>query len=103
MNNLDSMVLSKVPFNIHQPNGGYSHNTQVYNFFNKNLKFIISSREKKKVLRFVKKKGIKRPVFNFRRLRRRTMLRPTQQTRSTSMTFITVANVHFMTYTMLMP
>lgn len=103
MNNLDSMVLSKLPFNVHQPNGGYSHNTQLYNFFNKNLKFIISSREKKRVLRFIKKKSIMQPSFNFKKLKRRVMVRPSQQVRSASMTFITIANRHCMSYTMLMP
>jgi hypothetical protein len=103
MNNLDSVILSKVPFNIYQPNRGYSHNTQLYNFFNRNLKFIISSRIKRKLVRFMKKKHTHKPSFNFSKLRRRIMVRPTAKTRTTSMTFITLANTHFLTHTMLMP
>jgi len=103
MNNLDPMILSKVPYNIYQPNRGYSHNTQLYNFFSKNMKFILSHRIKRQTIRFVKKKKRPRLAFNYRKVKRLTNFRPSIGTRQTSLTFITVAQAHYMTHTMFSP
>jgi len=103
MNNLDPMILSKVSFNLHQPNGGYSHNTQVYNFYRENLKFILAYKNKKLLLRHLKKKNKQKPTFNFTKIKRRVVLRPSLQARTTSLTFISVNNSHFMTHTSIIP
>lgn len=97
------MILSKVSFNLHQPNGGYSHNTQVYNFYRENLKFILAYKNKKLLLRHLKKKNKQKPTFNFTKIKRRVVLRPSLQARTTSLTFISVNNSHFMTHTSIIP
>lgn len=103
MNNLDPMVLSKVPYNIHQPNRGYSHNTQLYNFFNKNMRFVLSYRVRRCTVRFVKKKKRPRMSFNYRKLKVLVNFRPSMGTRTASLTFVTMANSHFMTHSMFSP
>jgi hypothetical protein len=103
MNNLDPMVLSKVSYNLYQPNAGYSHNTQLYNFYRENLKFILAYKNKKLLLKFLKKKIRQKPAFNFTKIKRRVVLRPSLQARTTSLTFITVSNSHFLTHTSVVP
>lgn len=103
MNNLDSACLSKVPYNITTPSGGYSHNTQMYNLLNKNLKFILSFKRKKSLFRFLKLKGRSKVTYRHTTFKKRRFALANFQIRKTTLTFIKVNNVHLMTYTAVFP
>lgn len=103
MNNLDSMSISKLPYNISQPSGGYSHNTQMYTLLNKNLKFILSFKKKRISFRFFKIKKLRKPMVSHIKVKKKRFFKSNFQVRRTTLTFINVNRNHLMTYTTLYP
>lgn len=103
MNNLDSMALAKLPYNITQKTGGYSHNMQMYNLMNRNLNCIMSFRVQKQSLRFMKLKHRTRRTLRHLKIKKKNLFYHSLQVRKTTVNFIHINNLHLMTYTTIYP
>lgn len=101
MNNLDSVALSKMPYDIRPKSGGYSHTTQFYNILDRNLKDILCFRKKKVLANYLKKSKLQKPLYYQVKINTSYNFRSCLKSKKASLSVQMTANTHVVTHTVM--